>query len=65
MIQRIETPIERLIDRALSMSTTSPEKLGGEVEGMAQKLREALEEFATDGVIEEVVESEALVAKRV
>jgi len=64
VIQRIETPVERLIDRALSMSSTSPERLGQEMEAMTARLREVLNGHASDGVIVEVVESEALLAFR-
>jgi SAM-dependent methyltransferase len=64
VIQRIETPVERLIDRALSMSPTSPERLGSELEKVVEKLCDVLNPQATDGVIVEVVESEALLAFR-
>ena len=64
VIQRLETPVERLVDRALSMSSTSPERLGEEMETMTGKLREVLNRYARDGVIVEVVESEALLAFR-
>jgi SAM-dependent methyltransferase len=64
VINRIETPVERLIDRALSMSSTSPQRLGAELETMVERLRGVLNSLATDGVIEEVVESEALIAFR-
>jgi ubiquinone/menaquinone biosynthesis C-methylase UbiE len=65
VIQRLETPVERLIDRALSMSSTSPERLGAEMEAVTARLREVLNGYAVDGVIVEVVESEALVAFRI
>jgi hypothetical protein len=64
VIQRIETPVERLIDRALSMSSTSPERLGSEMEAVTAKLREMLSSHASDGKITEIVESEALIAFR-
>jgi SAM-dependent methyltransferase len=64
VIRRIETPVERLIDRALSMSVTSPEKLGAEQEALVAKLRETLERDARDGTIIEIVESEALLGFR-
>jgi ubiquinone/menaquinone biosynthesis C-methylase UbiE len=64
VIKRIETPVERLLDRALSMSTTSPERLGDEVETVLEKLRRVLSEDASDGIITEIVESEALLAFR-
>jgi SAM-dependent methyltransferase len=64
VIQRHETPVERLIDRALSMSSTSPERLGPEMEPVTARLRETLNIHASDGIIVEIVESEALLAFR-
>jgi SAM-dependent methyltransferase len=64
VINRIETPVEHLIDRALSMSTTSPERLGSEMETVVDRVREALNPQARCGLIVEIVESEALLAFR-
>ena len=64
VIRELETPIERLLDRALSMSTTSPQRLGAEQEQLIETLRTALNEEATAGVITEVVKSHALLAFR-
>lgn len=64
VINRVKTPVERLIDRALSMSTTSPERLGPDLETVVEKLREILSPHAAGGGIVEVVESEALLAFR-
>ena len=64
VIRKIKTPIERLLDRALSMSTTSPQRLGSEQERMLGTLRTALNEYAVAGEITEVVESHALLAFR-
>ncbi len=52
-------PVERVADRVLSMSTTSPERLGDEVPDMRRALRDALAPFAADGVLEEIVEAQA------
>ncbi len=57
--QRI--PVERLIDRVLSMSSSSPELLGNDIQRMRAALREALEPFAADGLIDEIVEARAVV----
>jgi hypothetical protein len=43
----------------LSVSTTSPERLGDEVPEMRRALREALAAFAPGGVVEEIVEAQA------
>ncbi len=52
-------PIDRLADRVLSMSTSSPERLGDDAPEMRRAMREALIPFAADGVIEETVEAQA------
>jgi hypothetical protein len=64
VVRKIETPVERLLDRALSMSTTSPQRLGTERERLVETLHAALNEGATAGVITEVVETHALLAFR-
>jgi len=51
-------PIERLADRVLSMSTTSPDRLGDQVAAMRSAMREALAPFASDGLLEEIVEAQ-------
>jgi SAM-dependent methyltransferase len=56
--------VERFADRLLSMSTSSPERLGDEVPAMKSDMRAALAPFATDGVIQDVVEAEAEVFER-
>ena len=55
------TPIERFADRVLSMSTSSPERLGDEVPIMRTAMRDALAPFALNGTIEDVVEARAAV----
>jgi SAM-dependent methyltransferase len=57
-------PVERLIDRVLSMSTSSSERLGDEVPVMKSAMREALAPFATNEMIEDVVEARAAVFQR-
>jgi hypothetical protein len=57
-------PVERLIERVLSMSTSSSERLGGEVPAMKSAMREALAPFASDGMIEDIVEARAEVFER-
>jgi len=65
---RVETAnmisVERLADRILSMSTSSPERLGDEVPVMRRAMREALMPFAGEGVIRDIVEAEAEVFER-
>jgi SAM-dependent methyltransferase len=57
-------PVERLVERVLSMSTSSSERLGDEVPAMKSAIREALAPFAADGMIEDIVEATAEVFER-
>lgn len=64
VIERRIVPIERLVDRALSMSTSSPEQLGPLSDRLAQELLSEMARFATEGNVVEVIESQALIARR-
>jgi SAM-dependent methyltransferase len=57
-------PVDRFADRLLSMSTSSPERLGDEVPAMKRDMRTALAPFAADGIIQDVVEAEGEVFGR-
>jgi SAM-dependent methyltransferase len=57
-------PVERLADRILSMSTSSPERLGDDVPAMRSAMREALAPFAAKGAIHDIVEAQAEVFER-
>jgi SAM-dependent methyltransferase len=57
-------PVERLVERVLSMSTSSSERLGDEVPAMKSAMREALAPFAIDEMIEDIVEARAEVLER-
>ena len=57
-------PIERLVERVLSMSTSSSDRIGDEVPVMKSAMREALAPFAADGMIEDIVEARAEVFER-
>jgi SAM-dependent methyltransferase len=65
---RVETatfiPVDRLADRVLSMSTSSPERLGDEAPAMRSAMNEALKPFAGAGMIQDIVEAEAEVFER-
>jgi SAM-dependent methyltransferase len=63
-IERRAVPLERLVDRALSMSTSSPEQLGALSDQLAQELLTQMSVFAIDGLVEEVIEFQALIARR-
>jgi len=64
VIQKIQTPIEQIVDRALSRSTTSPEKLGDDLPSLVEKLKTELTPEAPHGFLTEVVEFKALLAFR-
>ena len=55
---------ERLVERVLSMSTSSSERLGDEVPPMKTAMRKQLAPFAADGLIEDVVKARAEVFER-
>jgi hypothetical protein len=50
-------PVERLVERVLSMSTSSSERLGDQSQLMQSAMREKLAPFATGGMIEDIVEA--------
>jgi SAM-dependent methyltransferase len=64
VITRSRIPVANLLDRAFSLSITSPHRLGGRVEKFQADLMEALSPHATDGFVTEVLESRALLAIR-
>jgi ubiquinone/menaquinone biosynthesis C-methylase UbiE len=60
-----QTPTaDDIIGRAFSMSTCSPERLGGKQEAFAAQLRAALREISPDGKFTEVAELVAVLARR-
>jgi SAM-dependent methyltransferase len=64
VIERRRIEIDRLVDRAFSMSSTSPEKLGSNAGDLVQEIRKLMLDYAEDGRVVEVVESQALIAHR-
>ncbi|MGH7072926.1 MAG: class I SAM-dependent methyltransferase [Stellaceae bacterium] len=65
VIERRQTPVERFVDRAFSMSITSPGRLGAEKAAeLAREIGELMTSHATDGKVTEIVESAALIARR-
>jgi SAM-dependent methyltransferase len=64
IIERRLTPVERFTDRALSLSSTSRERLGAKADELANEVRELMAGFALEGVVAEIVESAALIARR-
>jgi SAM-dependent methyltransferase len=64
VIERRLTPLEQLVRRALSFSISSPGRIGARAKELAGAIRAILAPHAVDGMIREVVESEALLAFR-
>jgi SAM-dependent methyltransferase len=64
VIERRTTPVERLVDRAMSLSSVSHGQIGARADELAGEVRVAMAALARDGVVAEVVESEALIARR-
>ncbi len=56
--------LDAAVGRALSRSPTAPDALGDRRPAFERELREALMPFLRDGVLPEVVEGEALIARR-
>jgi SAM-dependent methyltransferase len=63
-IDRRRIPVVALVDRALSQSGSTPARLGDRVAALSDEVVRALEPFARDGMITEVVETYALIATR-
>jgi chemotaxis signal transduction protein len=64
VIERRHTPLEFFVDRALSMSSVSQSQIGARADELAREVTEVMAPFAKDGLVVEVVESEALIARR-
>lgn len=64
VIKTHRTPVSGLTDRALSLSSTSPGRLGDRANQMVEEIREAMKGFASQDSVTEVIESRALIARR-
>jgi SAM-dependent methyltransferase len=64
IIERRRVPVDRLVDRALSQSSTSRSRLGVGADRLAEEIVAFLAGIAANGIITEVVESNALIARR-
>jgi len=64
VLERRQVAVESLVDRALSASGTSPERLGERVEAFTEEIMAFAPRHAVAGMLTEVVESRALVAFR-
>ena len=64
VLERRLTPVERFVDRALSMSSTSAARIGEKTAELAAEVRKTLAPFVVEGMIREVVRSGATIAWR-
>jgi SAM-dependent methyltransferase len=64
VLERRHTPLEHFVDRALSMSSVSRDRIGARADDLAQEVRGVMGPFACQGLVAEVVESQALIARR-
>jgi len=64
VLERRLTPVERFVDRALSMSSTSAARIGEKTAELAAEVRKTLAPFVVEGMIREVVRSGATIARR-
>jgi hypothetical protein len=63
-IDRCRVPIATMVERAQSTSTHSASRLGDRMDAFLGEIVRALEPFTHDGVITEVVQTYALIARR-
>jgi SAM-dependent methyltransferase len=64
VFERRVVPAASLVDRALSMSSTSRDRLGPRASALVRDLAELTDEIAVDGRLTEVIESSALLGRR-
>jgi hypothetical protein len=63
-LDRYPLSIERLIDRVLSRSSTTSARLGDKAAAMAEDIGKLVAQWGENGVLQEVVETRALIARR-
>jgi hypothetical protein len=63
-IERRSLDLDAAVGRALSRSPTAPAALGERRPAFERELREALTPFLRDGLLPEVIEGDALIARR-
>jgi SAM-dependent methyltransferase len=63
-VERRRVPVQRLLERPLSMSSLSRERLGGKLDELVEELRALVMPHARDGMVEEVVTSTAMIGRR-
>ena len=63
VIERRVTPVDRLVDRALSLSSVRVGLEHEQADELTREIHRAMAAFASDGMVTEVVETEALIAQ--
>ena len=64
VIERRMVSVQQLVDRALSRSSTAPDRLGDAAPRMAEEIEAVMRPLATDGMLTEVVATSALLGRR-
>jgi SAM-dependent methyltransferase len=64
VIERQTVSVQQLVDRALSRSSTAPDRLGEAAPKMAEEIEAVMRPLATDGILPEVVATSALLGRR-
>jgi hypothetical protein len=64
VIEKRRLPIDVLVDRAFSRSSTTRERLGDKADELAAEIRSVIGSRASEGAVDEVVEASALIARR-
>jgi SAM-dependent methyltransferase len=64
VIERREVTVPQLVHRALSRSSTTPERLGSAAPRLAAEIEALLAPLATDGMLTEVIATYAIIARR-
>lgn len=64
VIEQRTVSVAQLVHRALSRSSTAPDRLGDAASRMAAEIEALLQPMATDGTLTEVIATSALIARR-
>jgi 2-polyprenyl-3-methyl-5-hydroxy-6-metoxy-1,4-benzoquinol methylase len=64
VIERRTVSVQQLVDRALSRSSTAPDRLGDAAPRMAEEIEAVMQPLATEGMLPEVVATSALLGCR-
>ena len=64
VIEKRSLPAEHLVERALSISAINEANLGGKMQHLIEDIKELSSRFSLGGVVSEVIETSALIARR-